>query len=239
MATKKIRISKEQLPPLGAISNRYEVDGNLYGEYKYYARYRIISEDRNRNSAWSPIYNLSLDNVIDFNETKFSSATVTGDVIKNVSIGWVIPQDLSTTFYDVYLKPGLYTKSKSIDNNTATIKFDSQHNFVSGNTVIVSGVGDAYDGVRVITQSGLTPDSFIRFATTGANETEAADTDGRVVRYTANDGYTYNATVPSPFYQVSIDGNVYDFVQIKVQIPTEVKNIDSKALLKESDRIAI
>lgn len=227
MATKKIRILKELLPSLGIINDRYDV------------RYRIISEDRNRTSAWSPIYGLSLDNVVDFNDTEFSAASVTGDTIKNVSIGWVVPQELPATSYDVYIKPGLKTAFKSIESGLVTIKFSSDHNLVSGNKVIVTGLGLGYDGEHIITQSQPTGTSFIRYSTTASNETETPNTEGRVFRYTADSGYSFNATVPSPFYQVAIDGRVYDFLQIKVQVPTETKALDSKALLQTSSEINI
>jgi len=42
---KKLRIPKASLPPID------------YDTLKYNTRYRIISEDRNRTSHWSPIYN--------------------------------------------------------------------------------------------------------------------------------------------------------------------------------------
>lgn len=45
--SKKIIISPEELTALG-------VDGP-----EYYIRFRIISEDRNRVSAWTPIFTIS------------------------------------------------------------------------------------------------------------------------------------------------------------------------------------
>lgn len=228
MATKKVRISKDLLPSLGMINNRYDV------------RYRIISEDRNRSSAWSPIYGLALADVI-FSDTRFSSPAVSGDTIKNVSIGWVAPQGLSTTFYDVYIKTGLNVASISISNKIATIVFTSKHIFKSGDTVTITGVA-GYSGTYTVSSSGVPPTtttSYITFSIEAANLSETSYPDGRVFKYTANNGYTYNATVPSPFYQVAIDGTVYDFARILVQVPTEVKALDSKALLKESDEIAI
>ena len=49
---KKLRIPKASLPPID------------YDTLKYNTRYRIISEDRNRTSHWSPIYNSNGDNVV-------------------------------------------------------------------------------------------------------------------------------------------------------------------------------
>ena len=49
---KKTRILKSLLPPID------------HDTLKYNTRYRIISEDRNRTSHWSPIYNSDGDNVV-------------------------------------------------------------------------------------------------------------------------------------------------------------------------------
>jgi hypothetical protein len=49
---KKLRISKFSLPPLDHDTEKYNL------------RYRVISEDRNRTSHWSPIYNSDGSNVI-------------------------------------------------------------------------------------------------------------------------------------------------------------------------------
>ena len=46
MANKKFRIKRNQLPPVES-------------DNKYSARFRIISEDKNRVSHWSPIYILN------------------------------------------------------------------------------------------------------------------------------------------------------------------------------------
>jgi hypothetical protein len=51
MSVKKVTITKKELPPL-----------TPNGEYLL--RYRIISEDKNRTSHWSPIYTLDLRRVI-------------------------------------------------------------------------------------------------------------------------------------------------------------------------------
>ena len=49
---KKLRVLKSSLPPVDHDTEKYNV------------RYRIISEDRNRTSHWSPIYNSDGSNVI-------------------------------------------------------------------------------------------------------------------------------------------------------------------------------
>lgn len=49
---KKTRILKSSLPPID------------HDTLKYNTRYRVISEDRNRTSHWSPIYNSDGTNII-------------------------------------------------------------------------------------------------------------------------------------------------------------------------------
>ena len=49
---KKLRILKSSLPPVDHDTEKYNL------------RYRVISEDRNRTSHWSPIYNSDGTNVI-------------------------------------------------------------------------------------------------------------------------------------------------------------------------------
>jgi hypothetical protein len=49
---KKLRILKSSLPPVDHDTEKYNL------------RYRVISEDRNRTSHWSPIYNSDGSNVI-------------------------------------------------------------------------------------------------------------------------------------------------------------------------------
>jgi hypothetical protein len=49
---KKLRILKSSLPPVDHDTEKYNI------------RYRVISEDRNRTSHWSPIFNSDGSNVI-------------------------------------------------------------------------------------------------------------------------------------------------------------------------------
>jgi hypothetical protein len=49
---KKLRILKSSLPPVDHDTGKYNI------------RYRVISEDRNRTSHWSPIFNSDGSNVI-------------------------------------------------------------------------------------------------------------------------------------------------------------------------------
>ena len=43
---RKVTIPRENLPPIGS-------------DNKYLFRFRVVSEDGNRNSSWSPIYSIA------------------------------------------------------------------------------------------------------------------------------------------------------------------------------------
>jgi hypothetical protein len=100
MSVKKVTITKEDLPPL-----------TPNGEYLI--RYRIISEDKNRTSHWSPIYTLDAKSFIE---------EVSGDLqISNSSLAintvWEAA-DISSS-YDIFVSFGIY------DVGSATIAWDS------------------------------------------------------------------------------------------------------------------
>jgi hypothetical protein len=85
MTVKKVTIEKKQLPPLSS-------DG------KYLLRYRIISEDKNRTSHWSPIYSLDATESI---ESVSSSIEVTDT---GVTVTWGDANDRSE--YDIFVSFG-------------------------------------------------------------------------------------------------------------------------------------
>jgi len=80
---KKTRILKSSLPPVDHDTEKYNI------------RYRIISEDKNRTSHWSPIYN---SDGVDLVVTS-GAVSKTGDVITAV---WGDQNDFPE--YDVFVK---------------------------------------------------------------------------------------------------------------------------------------
>jgi uncharacterized protein (DUF2141 family) len=80
---KKLRILKSSLPPIDHDTEKYNI------------RYRVISEDRNRVSHWSPIYN---SDGVDLVVTS-GAVSKTGDVITAV---WGDQNDFPE--YDVFVK---------------------------------------------------------------------------------------------------------------------------------------
>jgi uncharacterized protein (DUF2141 family) len=80
---KKTRILKSALPAIN------------YDTLKYNARYRVISEDKNRTSHWSPIYNSDGVDIV----VTSGAVSKTGDVITAV---WGDQNDFPE--YDVFVK---------------------------------------------------------------------------------------------------------------------------------------
>jgi hypothetical protein len=62
--SKKIIIPRSQLPEINSISNTYQV------------RFRITTEDRNRFSAWSEIFQISSNLIYDFNQNNINISRV-------------------------------------------------------------------------------------------------------------------------------------------------------------------
>lgn len=94
---KKVIIKKQDLPAFSGVSQNYLV------------RYRIVSEDRNRTSHWSPKYKLDVEPEIN-RETTPPEAWIAHSVVisenKQVAnIVWTPPANLKSDF-DLYVKWG-------------------------------------------------------------------------------------------------------------------------------------
>lgn len=84
LGIKKVTILKSDIEAIAGASQSYIL------------RYRIVSEDKNRTSHWSPQYTLTLPNVTSIQH----SLTVVGSTITCV---WEHAQGQSTDKYDVYV----------------------------------------------------------------------------------------------------------------------------------------
>jgi hypothetical protein len=116
---KKIRIAKDKLPFLGGINGFYNV------------RFKIMSEDKNRSSAWSPIYTLNTANISSSSSlltksvqiVKKKSATIG---IYTVDISWSVPQNLQLNSFDIYIKTYL-SGNASTYQYVGTVNSSSYH----------------------------------------------------------------------------------------------------------------
>lgn len=96
---KKVIISPQNLMAVN-VSN----DINSTESY-YLVRYRIISEDRARKSAWSPIYGVFSRTVADILEHAGESPNYkVGVQGSKVELSWEVPSSLKFTKYDVYVQ---------------------------------------------------------------------------------------------------------------------------------------
>lgn len=124
---KKIIISKKTLPPVNE-SNQH------------FFRYRVISEDKNRISHWSPIYNLSYTALV----TVAGAVSVSGSII---SIVW--GDEALRPNYDIFVK---FDSGEYFYHGTS-----STHNY----SIINQGVSTVRVAIQVegrekIRASGLT-----------------------------------------------------------------------------------
>ena len=94
---KKVTIPRAELPAVNANSNAYNV------------RYRVVSEDKNRFSAWSPIVQISAPSI---SLLTYSVSVNNTDLI--ITAVWNPNPDLALTNYDVFVR-------WIGDNNTDTL----------------------------------------------------------------------------------------------------------------------
>jgi hypothetical protein len=94
---KKVIIKKQDLPAF---------NGNLQS---YLVRYRIVSEDRNRASHWSPRYKVNvepeIDRELDPPEDWIPHSVVASENKQIINIVWTPPANLKSDF-DLYVKWG-------------------------------------------------------------------------------------------------------------------------------------
>ena len=84
---KKAVVKKEDLPSFNVITQRYSV------------RYRIVSDDKNRYSHWSPYHSLGVAS-----EQELECSVLVNNRIVNMV--WAGPEDEIVVSYDVYFKYG-------------------------------------------------------------------------------------------------------------------------------------
>jgi hypothetical protein len=112
-AIKKAIFSKSQLPPINSDLGKYVV------------RYRIVSEDRNKFSHWSPQYLVS---PVPLKESAKVDAMAITKSPGFLTVSWVTEPDPTPTSYDVYVAWGTEPQSVGVPEYFAT---------VSGNLVTI------------------------------------------------------------------------------------------------------
>lgn len=98
MADKNIK--KVILPPSKLLSANVEAGATVA---KYLVRYRVISEDKTRTSAWSPKYAVEARTV----QNIIKNATVPYKIFSNgdrLTLSWTTPQELTSPSFDIYVR---------------------------------------------------------------------------------------------------------------------------------------
>jgi hypothetical protein len=113
---KKVTIAGSTLPPI-IVTNATDVG-------KYYLKFRVVSEDRSKRSAYSPV-------------TIIDGVDVSGNDVKcqyysdeqSFRINWTVPDIVKQTTYDVYVKwfdgatpPSTWTYHSTVTSAQATLK---------------------------------------------------------------------------------------------------------------------
>jgi hypothetical protein len=129
---KKITVKKTSLPPVD------------YDSQKYNIRYRVISEDKNRSSHWSPIYNSIGSDVF----------ITSGAVSKTEQIITAVWEDQnSSSTYDVFVK---------FDSNQFVYKgIATGYSFANQGTTSVRVIIQAVSSKKEIKEDFLVYDSGV------------------------------------------------------------------------------
>lgn len=144
----KAKVLRQDLPALSVFAD---------GSIGHYVRYRIISEDRNRYSHWSPVYLVHVEPFTILGEVKvsFTSDTITA----------VWGDALDRPRYDVFVRWGNAIDRVSSTGTTRTVRTAIDHGFVQNDYITISGTTSNYNGTwkitsvthNTITFTGTTP----------------------------------------------------------------------------------
>ena len=124
----------ENLPPISSVTEGYSL------------RYRVISEDRNRNSHWSPVYLIIPNFTYIPNQISFNTAN------QVASFTW----DSVTVLKDIKTVQAITNKQLSSD--IATLTTSGAHYMSVGDWVTVEGVDSTFNGTYKI--SAITTNTF-------------------------------------------------------------------------------
>jgi hypothetical protein len=124
---KKAKIVRADLPAISSETEGYSI------------RYRIISEDKNRVSHWSPVYLIKPEYTFVVGSVRFSS----GNQIANFT--W----DAVTVLKDIATVQTI--NNKVLNTNIATITTAGAHYMKVGDWVTVSGVDATFNGTYQLT----------------------------------------------------------------------------------------
>lgn len=121
---KKVKINKSELPAI------------IGADFTYNIRYRIISEDKNRSSHWSRIYNISATNQVPAVNLTYSyvkeTVTTSGGTNTALRINWIVPSTLNINTFDIFVKrdAGSYSYYGTSYTNTYVVLRESTETLI-------------------------------------------------------------------------------------------------------------
>jgi hypothetical protein len=143
---RKVTIPRENLPPIG-------------NDNKYLFRFRVVSEDGNRNSSWSPIYSIAgqsyAEDQVDGSLSKLSSSVVMATWVP------VIGQVLYDVFVSLDNGDYVYSGSTGVNNYSFIINVDGTPAEDVGVKVQVASQNRALNSQLQIWDSGIVAVSAI------------------------------------------------------------------------------
>lgn len=202
---KKVTILKKDLPPVNS-NNQYAV------------RYRIVSDDKNRVSHWSPVYLLD---AIDPAQTvaNITKTTSYNGTDVTITITWT---DVSgAKSYDVFTRNYFATTHKELSSNIATITTLKDSGISVGDTITVSGIDTTFDGVHVVTSTNPTAKT-VSYAVT-APDVNNTGANGLVMA-----GYVFHGSTPIHTYSFIANPNASQ-LDIALQVES-IENLRSEAI---------
>lgn len=116
---KRVVINKSDLPPI------------LGTDFTYNIRYRVISEDKNRTSHWSRIYNIDAADQIPAVNLSYShikeTVTTSSGTNTAIRVNWIVPSTLNINTFDVFVKrnAGAYAYYGTAYTNTYVVLRES------------------------------------------------------------------------------------------------------------------
>lgn len=122
---KKVIIPKADLPAIDA------------NNFTYNVRYRIVSEDKNRNSHWSRIYTVDASSLIPstpfpYSYVKETVTTNTGSTTA-IRLNWITPVGYTDNTFDIFVKRnfGAYSYYGTAYTNTYVVLRESTETLIT------------------------------------------------------------------------------------------------------------
>ena len=210
----KVRYPRENLPPVSIFPD---------GTIGHYVRYRVVSEDRNRYSHWSPVY-----------ATKLPPFPLLGQVyVSNTpaTVNAVWGDELNRPRYDVFIRWGNRVKKLSSTGTTRTIKTNIDHGFKVGDRIAINSTTANYNNDTINPYWTITETTHNTITFIGS--TPQTESNTNTAGYVAFYNCYYHGTPSVHSYSfmrtgnVIIDGQSHDLSKFElVHVDVQVESID-------------